>query len=181
MFRNQLERLKSDRGDGELITLIIALPLLLTVVFTIIAGAIYFENRSTVNDVTRSSARTVAILGGTSANALSNKYGQTASDACATVGDYPMVKQAYSAKSSTAIECNLMKSLATTKGLVNVTVTKVSCDPTVTTYVGQRVSCVVNWKNKGVSTLGLNFIGLPVDSVSVGTAQSEVAMTSTNG
>lgn len=179
-MKTLLKRSRSDRGDSELVSLIILLPLVLGVLFTMIDMSIYFSNRAIVQSAVRDASRTVAIMGGNGTYALGTpievKYGATGASACAGLGDSPVVKNAYIANKSTVIECHALQSYAKDSSLVNVTVTALTCSPTKTNGIGTKTECNVEWTYGSIPGSGMGFIHLGAENITVGTSESEVDM-----
>lgn len=190
MFKNILKKLRSDRGDGSLVSLILVIPLLVGLLFTIVDLSAYFANRAYVQTVAHNGARTVAIMGGNGSAAYSTqleyKYGQTKETTCDKVS---RDKRAAEAKTiaSTAIECNMMADLQDATGLINVSVQSVKCTPSMTSSIGQRVSCEIKWSYGGTPGSGMSMF--PADlktgkhfgeaNVTAGSSESEVDLTGT--
>lgn len=194
MIQGLLRRMRSDRGDSELVSLIILLPIVVGLLFTMVDTSIYFSNRAQVQAVARDGARTVAIMGGngtgTQRTAIERQYGQDKSVACAGLDSNSVVTDAFTA-ASTATECNMMQTLATSVGLVNVEVHSVACSPTQSSSIGERVSCSIQWTYGSIPASGLLLIrgttpegnpdwskpGLVGNNLTVGTSEAEVNLT----
>ena len=176
MLKKFFKHFNSDRGDS-LVSAIIVFPLVIMFIITGVDYSIYMANRGQIQGIARDAARTVAIMGGdgnaTKTTPIEKAYGQTRSNACSglTTAD-----KAYSSNSS-AIECNVIQTLKQSSGLVNVTITGVTCSPEVATFIGERVSCSVTWKYNGIPGSGLGFINSNNDNVTSGTSESEVKFT----
>lgn len=183
-------RRKSDGGSAELISLIIIIPLVLGILFTMIDTSIYFSNRSTIQAVARDGARTVAIMGGNGTRntqtAIEKEYGLPISVCSDPVLAEESVVDALDG-TQTAIECNMLKTLANTVGLTNIKVNSVECTPTSANAIGTRTSCSVSWNYGSIPGSGLTFIkkrnsdgsrnedsGLVATNITVGTSESEV-------
>lgn len=177
MFKHIQKKLRGDRGDSSVVSTIIVIPLLLGLLFTIIDISIYFANRSYIQTVASSGARTVAIMGGNGsalqATAIEKKYGEDRKYNCDQVkSDY----RAATAKTtaSTAIECGLMVDLQYASGLVNSTITSVKCTPSSTSAIGQRTSCAIQWNYAGTPGSALSFLRLAQTNTTAGSSASEV-------
>ena len=70
-------RCGSDKGDSELVSLLILLPLLLAMLISIIDSSMYFANRSQVQAAARDGARQVAIMGGAGNTPIEKAYGSS--------------------------------------------------------------------------------------------------------
>ena len=49
-----------DRGDSELVSLVLLIPLIVGILFTMIDMSVYFSNRAQIQSAARDAARTVA-------------------------------------------------------------------------------------------------------------------------
>lgn len=161
MFKNILKKLRSDRGDGSLVAMIIVLPLLLGVLFTIVDLSAYFANRAYVQTVAHNGARTVSIMGGDGTESkgtpIEKKYGLSRAATCGEVDGTGIAAKALKSTSS-AIECNMMISLQEASGLINVTIQNVVCTPNSTTSIGQRTSCAITWGYGGTPGSWMAFV-----------------------
>lgn len=179
-----LKRLRSDRGDSELVSLIIVLPLMLAILFTIIDTSIYFSNRAVVQTAVRDGARTVAIMGGngtnTTATPIEKKYGASITNACAGLSTNLAVSSAYKPGVSTVIECSALQTYAKDPSLISVKITDIKCTPTVSRGIGTKTTCTVKWDYNSIPGSVLGFIRLAKDNTNVGTSESEVDFTGGN-
>lgn len=170
-------RLKSDKGDSELVTLLILLPLVMMILFTIIDTSILFSNRSIVQSSVRDAARTVAIMGGNGTvlqgTPIEVQYGETISAACAGLDSNPVTSEAYDG-SQTVIECHALQTYAINPSLINVKITDLACTPTVSLNLGATTSCTVNWEYNSIPGGMMKFIKFGNENVSVGTSETEV-------
>lgn len=177
MFKNIQKRLRSDRGDSTIVSLVFVIPLLLGLLFTIFDISCYFANRAYVQTVAHNGARTVSIMGGngtaSKSTPLEAKYGMTKAETCGVVSSTGIASEAKKS-TSTAIECNMMIALQDASGLVNVTVQGVKCTPDSTTSIGQRTSCEVTWAFGGTPGSGMSFMGLGQDNITAGSSEAEV-------
>lgn len=177
MFKNIQKRLRGDRGDSTIVSLVFVIPLLLGLLFTIFDISCYFSNRAYIQTVAHNGARTVAIMGGngnaTQSTPIEAKYGMKKVDTCDAVGATGISIEAKKS-SSTAIECNMMVALQEAPGLVNVSVQGVKCTPETTASVGARTSCEIKWKFDGTPGSGMSFMSLGQDNITAGSAESEV-------
>jgi hypothetical protein len=168
LFRIQSSRRKSDAADSSIVSALFIIPLFLTVLFTMIDVSVYFSNRSTVQQVARDGARTVAIFGGngtigpcpntiakTAGSAcespLEDAYGS--STACATLGTLST-----KAVNRTNVECQVISRLDAGAGLTNVEIVSVACGPGRATAVGETTWCNVNWNYGGIPASTMGFI-----------------------
>lgn len=182
MLKQIQKRLRRDRGDSSLVSLIIVLPLLLGLLFTIFDISAYFSNRAYIQTVSNNGARTVAIMGGngngTQSTTIEAKYGMTRADTCDKVDKTLRVAEAAANLStSTAVECNMMVSLQEANGLVNVTVQSVKCTPSITTSIGGRTSCEIKWTYGGTPGSGMSLLQLGKLNTTAGSSESEVNLT----
>lgn len=179
-----LKRWRSDRGDSELVSLIIVLPIVLAVLFTIIDTSIYFSNRAIVQTAVRDGARTVAIMGGNGTNTLATpiekKYGATTASACTGLSANPQVASAYIPGVSTVIECNALQTYSKDPSLINVKFTSLVCTPRLSRSIGEKTSCEVKWEYGSIPGSAMAFIKLSKDNTTVGTSESEVDFTGGN-
>lgn len=174
-----------DRGDSELVSLVLLIPLIVGILFTMIDMSVYFSNRAQIQSAARDAARTVAIMGGNgtslSGTPIEVKYGSSRQKACEGLATNERTKKAYSS-ASTVSECHAMQSYAKSAGLVNVEIESLKCTPTKTDGVGVKTQCVVKWKFGHVPGSPLGFVktekGLAgTHNTTVGTSESEVNMT----
>lgn len=186
-----IKRRHKDSGDSELVSLLILLPLVLMLLFTMVDTTIYFANRSQIQSAVRDGARSVAIMGGNGTSsmgtAIEAAYGVPRASACSEiVRTSNVTKKAYKS-TSTAIECSVLQKYATNVGLINVTVKNLKCDPIITSEaIGQTTTCKVDWEYGGIPGSSLGFIKtadgkFPMrESTSIGQSESEVRMDSGN-
>lgn len=178
-----LKRVRSDRGDSTMISLVIVIPVVLAVLFTIIDSGIYFTNQHSISSAARDAARTVAIYGGngtkTDYTTIERAYGKT--NSCPNAE----IKALTANQSST--ECGLINFLAASPNLIGVKINKVSCSPSVTSAIGQDVSCTVDWEYGGIPGSSMGFIRNPdtgespfASTKTVGSSQSEVKLRDTD-
>lgn len=180
------KRATSDRGDSELVSLIILLPLVVAILITLVDVSIYFSNRAVIQGAVRDSARTVAIMGGNGdsklATPIEKKYGEKRGAACKGLEGDDVTKKAYNPGSSTAIECHALQAYAENAGLVNVEVTSLKCDPPKTEKIGEKTQCIVEWNYGHVPGSGLNLFRndkgkiIGSENTTVGKSESEVNM-----
>jgi Flp pilus assembly protein TadG len=177
MFKNIQKRLRSDRGDSSIVSLIFVIPLLLGILFTIFDISCYFANRAYVQTVAHNGARTVSIMGGdgtaTTGTTIEKKYGLNRTETCALVTSDKRASEAVKSSSS-AIECNMMVALQEASGLVNVTIQSVVCTPSATESIGQRTSCEIKWRYGGTPGSGMSILQLGQNNITAGSSESEV-------
>lgn len=177
MFKNVLKRLRSDRGDSNVVSLVIVLPLLVGLLFTIFDISCYFANRAYVQTVAHNGARTISIMGGngtaTTQTAIEKKYGLDRTTICNEVASGG-ISAAAKKSTSTAIECNMMVALQEASGLINVSIQSVKCTPSVTNSIGQRTSCEIQWQYGGTPGSGMSILQLGKQNVTAGSSESEV-------
>lgn len=170
-------RMKSDKASGELVSLIIMLPLVMMILFTIIDTSILFSNRAIVQASVRDAARTVAIMGGngtpTHGTPIENTYGETLSSACAGLSDSSITADAYNGN-QTVIECHALQAYASDPGLINVRITDVYCTPDVSLALGIKTTCTVEWEYNSIPGGMMKFIRFGNEQKSVGSSESEV-------
>lgn len=181
MIKSFRERLRSDSASGELISALFIIPLVVMLLFTMVDAAIYFNNRAQIQGIARDGARSVAIMGGdgteSTETTIEHKYGISRSAACSGVTGM----ESYTSSSS-AIECNVMKTVNESSGLVNIHVKSVQCDPRITTSISQRTTCAIQWRYGSIPASGLSILkfkggqGMAGDNLSIGTAESEVSL-----
>ena len=89
-----------DRGDSELVSLVLLIPLIVGILFTMIDMSVYFSNRAQIQSAARDAARTVAIMGGNgtslSGTPIEVKYGSRRQKACEGLATNERTKKAYS-------------------------------------------------------------------------------------
>lgn len=167
------KRRKSDKGSAELVTALFVIPIMFSLIITLIDASVLFLNRSTVESIARDSARTVAIMGGngneTNGSPLEKAYGKTLEEACAGLTQ----ADGYDGK-NTVIECSAIQSLKNVS-LPAATIESVKCSPFSTSAVGQEVTCTVKWDYGHIP--GISFIPFGNANETVGTSVSEVNMT----
>lgn len=177
MFKNIQKRLRGDRGDSTIVSLVFVIPLLLGLLFTIFDISCYFSNRAYIQTVAHNGARTISIMGGngnaTQSTPIEAKYGMTKADTCGLVSTSGIASEAKTS-TSTAIECNMMVALQEATGLVNVGIQGVKCTPTSTTSIGERTSCEIKWQFDGTPGSGMSFMNLGQNNITAGSAESEV-------
>lgn len=179
MIRKMRKRTKTDRGDSELVSLLILLPIVLGILFTMIDSSVYFANRAQMQAAARDGARTVAIMGGdgtpSRATPIEKRYGVTKAQACKDLDKSPVTAAVYAAKGSqlTPIECQVLQSYSTA-GLVSVEVTNVVCGPQRTVNVGAKTECTVDWAYSSIPGSTLGFIKIGKENTTKGSAESEV-------
>lgn len=156
MLKKFKKRFRNERGDA-LVSTIIIFPLMIIMLVTAIDFSIYMANRGQVQGVARDGARTVAIMGGngnaTQATPIEEKYGSSRKNACEEIKS-----EAFKSSTTTAIECNIIKGLESHKGLVNVEIVGVKCNPPKAESIGDRVTCEVSWKYGGIPGSGLTLM-----------------------
>lgn len=169
--------MKSDRASGELVSLLIMLPLVMMILFTIIDTSILFNNRSIVQASVRDAARTVAIMGGNGtaslATPIEQAYGESLSNACDGVAESWITSDAYDGN-QTVIECHTLKAYATNPGLINVKITEIYCSPDVSLALGAKTSCTVQWEYNSIPGGMMKFIGFGNEQTSMATSEAEV-------
>lgn len=172
MLKALRAKLDSDRGDSTLVSTILVIPLILGILITMIDVSVYFSNRSQVMNMSRDAVRIVSIYGGngtdTQATPLEAAYGISRATACSGAPQSsPIVNQAYnnadmtlttSRQNSTAVECQLMKTIATSSTLISVEIQRVTCGPQKSTQIGSQVYCVVEWKYNSIPGSALGFL-----------------------
>jgi Flp pilus assembly protein TadG len=185
MFKNVRKKLRSDRGDSTIVSLVFVIPLLLGLLFTIFDISLYFSNRAYIQTVAHNGARTVSIMGGngnaTQSTPIEAKYGMTKADTCGTVSRDGRSGDALKS-TSTAIECNMMGALQDASGLVNVSIKSVKCTPDSTETIGERTSCEIKWSFGGTPGSGMALIPANAETgkhfgeenITAGSAESEV-------
>ena len=177
MFKKLYKRLKSDRGDS-LVSAVFVIPIMFMLIVTAVDFSLYLTNRSQIQSVARDGARTVAIMGGdgtaTMGTPIEAKYGQSRATACTGLSG-GIASNAFT-NNSTPIECNIIRGLNESNGIVNATVKSVNCTPNVTTFIGQRVTCEVQWEYGGIAGSFFSIVRKDNMSVTAGSAESEVKL-----
>lgn len=142
----------SDRADSTIVSTVIIIPLFIGLLLTFVDMSIWFSNRSMVQDISRSGARTVAIFGGagnaTQLTPLEKAYG--IGGAC---NDARAVNK-------NSIECNVLKRFDEGSGLTDVKIETVDCGPFQSDAVGRTTFCEVNWTYGGLTLSGMNFFAI---------------------
>lgn len=169
-FKSFMNRFKSDRGDS-LVTALIVFPMTISIIISGIDYAMFLNNRSIIQNAARDGARTVSILGGNNDrdNKIANRYG--INDKNKNIGTNQFATGTYSGGSymcgsnrnaggsllqRTAIECEIEKNLKSSP-LVQTEIYIITCDPWMTTRVGQNVFCEVQWQYQGLPLSSLGF------------------------
>lgn len=127
MFKFIRKARNNESGSGEVVAVLFMLPLVLWLILSLIDVSIYFQARTSVQNVARDSARQVAIWGG-------NKS--------------PLNP------SSTAIATNAKNTLWNGKKCSPSACSKapaVTCTPNKTSRAGQQVSCSITYYYKSVA------------------------------
>lgn len=184
MLKKLMKRFASDSGNS-LVTLVIVLPLVVTFLITPIDFAIYSNNRSQLQSVARDAARTVAIMGGNGTQytqtPLERQYADTTTPG-ARCGweDFPADSRAFEAygKGLTTIECRTALLLNGHSGLVNTKITDVNCNPVFTSFIGQDVTCEIEWEYGGIPGSVFSALSFNRDQSVTGTSNSEVKLES---
>lgn len=135
-------RLKSERGDSELVSLLVVIPLVIWIIFTIIDVSMYMQARTKVQSVVRDGARQVAIYGGN--NSSLNPYDVTVANQTKTM--------LYKNGKCIGVRCAEQPTL--------------TCTPAVATQAGQQVSCTSTFTYKsiyGFNPFGFNFLMRPFE------------------
>ena len=153
-------RFRSDRGDS-LISMILVLPLMLTLIVSMLDFGFFLNNSSKVVNAARDGARTVAILGGdqTTGNQLALKYG--------ALDPYPDCTPGYS-----QIQCSLQNRLEVSR-MVQSRIDSIQCGPGLTARVGEKTECVIEWEYVGLPMSSLGFIPGFGEVTTVGNASAE--------
>lgn len=175
-----LKKLRSDKGDSELVSLLIILPLVLGIMFTMIDVSMFFSNRALIQNTVRDSARSVAIMGGNGTNnkgtPIELKYGLSRSASCSGLSSNPMVSTALKPTTS-AIECQALSALANNKSLVEVTVTEMTCSPQKTDGVGVEAKCTASWTYGHISGSAMSLIQMGDKNTTSASSRAETDMT----
>jgi len=119
-------RIGSDRGDSEIITTLMVIPLVIWLIFSLIDTSLYMQARSEVQNVARDGARQVAIYGGNDSrlNPDNKSISQQVFD------------RLYQNGKCTASVCT--------------TPPVVTCTPNSTTAGGQLVSCSITYSYSAI-------------------------------
>lgn len=142
-----------DRGDSSIISLVIALPLVLALFFTLIDSGLYFMNSQIINSEANNGARIIAIYGG---NGDADRMTQIE----AAYGGSGATKGECGESAKTATECGIFKILTESNMLTGVKINSVKCGPRTSLYVGHETSCTVDWEYSGIPGSAMSFIVL---------------------
>ena len=168
-FKSFMSRFKSDRGDS-LVTALLVFPMTISIIISGIDYAMFLNNKSIILNATRDGARTVSILGGNNDknNKIAARYGINElsthkigkNSLSKNYDGYPgcgMTKTESGHRiTDTAIECEIEKKLYASS-LVQTDIYRITCDPWMTSRVGQSVFCEVHWQYKGLPLSSLGF------------------------
>lgn len=117
---------RKERGDSEVITALMVIPLVVWLIFSLIDVSLYMQARSEVQNVARDAARQVAIYGGNDSRL--NPFGKTISQAA--------FDRLYQNGKCTASKC--------------VEPPKVTCTPSSTNASGQQVVCTITYRYSAI-------------------------------
>lgn len=177
-------RLKGDRADSNLVSIVIVIPLIMAVFFGIIDASAYFTNRSQIYSAAHSGARTVAIMGGNGtalqSTKIENKYGMTTEETCgklvASEEDKAVAKVI---KRNRAVECNIMKGFQNSSSFINVSINSIECfanedKKSQAQAIGDRAYCEIKWTYNGTPGSALSMINLFKENTTSASVESEV-------
>jgi hypothetical protein len=153
------------------ITFLIALPLLWSLLMTMIDFSTFIGNTATLRSDLRDGARTAAIFGGTD-NALSAAYGTTCASTSSEGG-----KKGGHADNNNIVACLVANKInANTAYVNNMTISGIECGPSSGTKVGQATWCSAHYSYAGMPGSALSLFGGGVQSFN--DAHGSVATTS---
>lgn len=175
------ERIKGDRADSNLVSLVIVFPLIMGVFFSVIDASAYFTNRSQIYGAAHSGARTVAIMGGVGSTDKSTKieakYGLTKNETCGALIDSdadPAVAKLKKANRQRSVECNIMKGFQNSSSFINISINDIKCGPYEAKAISDRAYCEIKWTYKGTPGSTLSMINLFKENTTTASVESEV-------
>lgn len=122
-------RKQSESGSTEVITTLFMIPIILWLILSLIDVSLYFQARTTVQNVARDSARQVAVWGG--------------NESPLRPYEVPVNVNGFNALFNSATQ-TCKPGNCKTAPLVN-------CTPPLTAYAGQEVSCTVVYEYKAIN------------------------------
>lgn len=114
-------KLRAERGGSDVVVILLTIPLVMFILLSLIDVSLYFQARTTVQNVTRDAAREVAIWGGN--NSPLNPTGTTV--------QAQALNRLWDGTKCRSVSCSRKPT--------------VSCTPTRTTRAGQEVSCTTRF------------------------------------
>lgn len=161
---NIIKRIKKDSGASNTIEMMFIIVVLFAVTMTVIDVGMYFNNRYVMSNAAQNGARLVAIFGGTNKTAVAREYGITeVSPECSAFGI------------DNAVACSVYGEIKDSNSTVNVTVNSITCGPGLTTKIGERTHCQINYVYHGLPGSGMSLANkIKKESVVRMTAESEV-------
>lgn len=179
-----------DRADSNIVSMVLLIPLIFAFLITMIDSSLYLSNRAQMSNFARDGARTVAIMGGngtsTKGTPIEKAYGMPRSEACeglANVGMPLNVGFNGASHDSTVTECEIMKAISSSKGLVAVNVKSVTCNPEIAISIGQHMQCTIQWSYNSIPGSSFSFIKKAPDNEppSWGSSNGLIEMNTTTG
>lgn len=161
---------RSERGDSNVIVMIIIFPLLWAIIMTILDMGVFMTDRTIITNTLREGARSVSIVGGTTSD-LAGAYG-ISKDVSACRNDHPSLDST----ATDSISCVTAQSIDWNAGLVRVAVKNVKCGPDRAERVGDAVYCQAAYTYVGFPGSAMGFFGtknLSSRSGAEGTAYNE--------
>ena len=139
-LNNIFKKAKAEKGSSELPVTLIVLPFILFMIFALIDVGFYFNTRSQVQNVLNQGVREMALYGGSSA---ANPLNNTGKSVTLNIRD-----RLYDSSTRRCIlsQCApLVSNQAPTSADFAQQAPRVTCTPTRTARVGERVSCTVTY------------------------------------
>lgn len=176
-LRSVADTLGSESGENTM-TMIIAFPFLMAIIFTIMDFAFYMNDMAMLRSDLRDGARTAAIFGGNgSGTGLSSNLATSYGATCSGVGS-----------GGDVVSCLVKNQIGADHGYISLEVSNVKCDADASTVkIGAPVYCQADYQYDGVPGSAFGMLG-PTFSSQAGThvgtwnkgtvkvsAQSEVA------
>ena len=161
---NVRNKLKRNNGNSNTIEMLFIIIILFMVTITIIDTGIYFSNRYILSNAAQNGARIASVFGGVQANSISRQYGITdISPECNVIGV------------NSVVACSVLQELIQQKNdLIEIRIKKVECGPNVTTRIGDRTYCKIEYQYRGLPGFGLSFIDIAGNHEIIMTSESEV-------
>lgn len=139
-----MNKLKNEHGASNTIEMIFVILALFSVLITVVDAGMYFNNRNIVSMAAQNGARIAAVYGGASETPIAKSYGisKVSSDCIAFGLDNP-------------VECSVYNELASSVGTVNAELLAINCGPNLTTLIGERTYCEIDYHYKGIPGSGI--------------------------
>lgn len=136
-LKNIKSRLKSDNAASSTVEFMFISLIIIVILVTVIDIGVYFINRTTLTSAAQSGARIGAVYGGNGVGSpIAAQYGvtDTTSSNCVSMG-----------ATGSPVACSIAKGIHP-GSLINAEVNSITCSPTATRNLGERVECIVNWR-----------------------------------